>query len=1290
MTIDKIYFEHLLKTIGFKLQNGVNRIYKKVYDDDYIIKIDFNKEKIEYDTRIDNCILVSHGASSNFSNSENIVVLECVDRLLCKGYKPNSIELERSWSSGHRASARLDIMVKKDNQPYLMIECKTYGAEFEKEKNNMLKTKKVGNEEQPKGQLFSYCFQEKTTEYICLYASKLSNDKIIFENAIIPIEDNWRLLSNQIELYNYWNKSFKKNGIFEETIKPYQIECKSLYRKDLEKITNEDSSRIFNQFLEILRHNAVSDKPNAFNKILNLFICKIVDEEKADNTELQFQWKDDSTYISLQSDLEELYKKGMDRFLDIEVTDYSDSDIERNLVLIDDNSKAIIKKMFQELRLQKNPEFAFKEVFNQESFKENAKVLKEVVKLLQPYQFRYGHKQQFLGVFFEQLLNTSIKQESGQFFTPVPIARFMISSLPIRETLDKNIAINSKSILPIAIDYACGSGHFLTEYMDILQEIINDYDTSSLGKTLKNKIQKWKQSENEDDNQGEFEWAKDCVYGIEKDYRLVKTAKISTFLNGDGEANIIHADGLDKFSSSNYKGLLYSDSKINGKFDFVIANPPYSVSSFKQTLLSDNSDFTTYSFLTENSSEIECLFVERTYQLLKDGGCAAIILPSSIFSNSGALYEETRSILLKNFYIRAIAKMGKNTFMATGTNTVIVFIEKRSDTHQKQIKMLIDEFFYNFNDFSYDGVKNVVVQYINDCFDNLSFDDYKSFVINKPTDNLKLTTYYKDFMYSFYNSKELIHLKKLKSFNNLNQHEQKNEIEKLIKDKIVSTEKDKLFYYLLTFKTETLIIKCDNSDEEKAFLGYEFIKRRGYEGIHYFKDKNGNIVSSLYDELNLFDNHSKANFFINHMFKNVREEIPANMRDNLIYIHTPDLLDFNNINFNTTITLNKKEKPVYTCESLPLRIFCNIKIGGTPSRDNHSYFTGQNLWVSIAEMNGQLITDTKEKITDEGVINSNVKLVKKGTTLLSFKLSIGKVALAGKDLYTNEAIAALEIKEEYKESILDEYLFYLFKSNIIDINGDTKSFGESLNSKKLEEIIVPLLTIDEQKDFIYKCKQFDSKITLLDNAIKTTNDNKTKMINSIFSKEYNNVSLRDEEYLTMKRGPFGGDLKKEVFVSSGYKVYEQKNAINNDFSLGRYYITKEKFDSMRTFQVQPNDIIMSCSGTIGKLALAPIDIEPGIINQALLRFRATEKILPEYLLLCLSEITGNFKRHGLGLQNLSSVDSLYTVKIPIPYSINEQQKIIDEVNVFTDNIKKLEKQKEDLQQEQKDLIKKYL
>ena len=86
-------------------------------------------------------------------------------------------------------------------------------------------------------------------------------------------------------------------------------------------------------------------------------------------------------------------------------------------------------------------------------------------------------------------------------------------------------------------------------------------------------------------------------------------------------------------------------------------------------------DFELYNYLTDQSSEIECLFV-RTKQLLKDGGIAAIVLPSSILSNTG-IYTKAREIILNYFEIIAIAELGSNTFMATGTNTVTLYHEKK-------------------------------------------------------------------------------------------------------------------------------------------------------------------------------------------------------------------------------------------------------------------------------------------------------------------------------------------------------------------------------------------------------------------------------------------------------------------------------------------------------------------------------------------------------------------------------------------------------------------------------------
>lgn len=160
-----------------------------------------------------------------------------------------------------------------------------------------------------------------------------------------------------------------------------------------------------------------------------------------------------------------------------------------------------------------------------------------------------------------------------------------------------------------------------------------------------------------------------------------------------------------------------------------------------------------------------------------------------------------------------------------------------------------------------------------------------------------------------------------------------------------------------------------------------------------------------------------------------------------------------------------------------------------------AYFTGKNLWVSIAEMKGQLITNTKEKITDEGVKKSNVKLIPKGTTLLSFKLSIGKTAIAGVDLYTNEAIAGLIPKD--KEQIIDEYLFTLFNGRMIDLeNVDNKAFGKSLNSKYLKNVRIPLPPIPIQRQIVSECEKIKKEY----NSSRMSVDDYKKKIMEVFAK----------------------------------------------------------------------------------------------------------------------------------------------------------------------------------------------
>jgi type I restriction enzyme S subunit len=150
----------------------------------------------------------------------------------------------------------------------------------------------------------------------------------------------------------------------------------------------------------------------------------------------------------------------------------------------------------------------------------------------------------------------------------------------------------------------------------------------------------------------------------------------------------------------------------------------------------------------------------------------------------------------------------------------------------------------------------------------------------------------------------------------------------------------------------------------------------------------------------------------------------------------------------------------------------------------------------------------------------------------------------------------------------------------------------------------------------------------------------------------------------IRRGPFGSAIKKAFFVPSGYKVYEQGNVIYNDFDRGSYYIDEKKFEEMKDFEVRPGDILMSCSGTVGKITIAPEGIRPGVINQALLKITLNNKIVDTsyfvYLFRSRVEEIMLANTRGSAMVNVSSVKDLRQIPFPIS-SVPEQHKIVEEI-----------------------------
>lgn len=1085
----------LLKVMGFALENSTKATWVKSYvnHNNYSLRVDFEDEKIDYGDKI----VLGDKTTCNFKSDENFVVLECVNRLLDKGFEPNNITLEKRWATGHGTSGKLDILVSHPNgDAYMMIECKTFDHEFEKE---LKKIQKNG------GQLFTYFQQDKNAEVLVLYASKInSSGRIEYRNEIIKIEEDYRQTSNVKDFYDRWNKLTKNNGVFDAWVQAYDFQSKALTIQSLKEITEDDSSFIFNQFLEILRHNVVSDKPNAFNKIFTLFLCKICDEKSSKkNDELAFQWfhtpytyegisypPDDN--ISFQKRLTDLYKKGMREFLDKNVTDISDVEFEQKYGSIDKETKRQILDDIIEIRLKKNNEFAIKEVFDDESFEDNAKVVREVVELLQGFKIRYTKKQQYLSDFFEMLLTTGLKQESGQFFTPVPIAQFIIRSLPLDELVKDKLDKGEKdNYLPKVIDYAAGSGHFITESMHEIQNIINELNPGDYIPDTERKLKSWQADH--------FDWAFKYVYGIEKDYRLVKVGKVGCYLHGDGLAQIIHSDGLGNFQkTSEYKGLLKkvakSDKKENKQFDIVISNPPYSVSAFKNNARKyyGDDDFELYDGLTDQSSEIECLFIERTKQLLKDGGLAGIILPNSILSNTG-IYTRSREVILKYFEIIGIVKLGGNTFMATGTNTVTLFLRRRNNYIYKAISDQVSTAFETLNDLIINSIEHPITKYLEYSWEGMSFEDYKTILTRSPNDVVQ-----KHDLFLEYKSKLT------------------SETEDDFWEKLLSREHEKIVYFALCYDQKTILVRTGEKKDEKAFLGYEFSHRRGSEGIHpYQKGKLIEECTSLFDP-NTFENPEKASSYIYHAFQNDHSvPVSDNLKQNVTRANLIDLMTFDRVEFEKKISSSVKKK-LKIQSKWPLKRFSTqLTLEYGKSLPEKSRREGH---VSVMGSNGLVGTHNEHLMTGPAII-------------IGRKGSVGKVTRVSNDCFPIDTTYYVNLTSE---EVIFEYIWNILKYIEPHLESLNEGMGPGgLNRNRVYDLKIPIPPIPIQEEIAKKAQTLREKEDKIVNDIADLKSEISKITSRLY---------RDAETLVKLRRHF--DINKKTVNPK--KTYGSENFIYVD------------------------------------------------------------------------------------------------------------------------------------------------
>lgn len=1235
-----------ITALGFVPKNGTNGIYHKIYVD-YAIEIDFETQSINYGS----AITAESKTTQNFSQPENFVVLECVDRLLTKGYKPQNIVLEKTWPSGHGTSGRLDICVnREDGTPYMLIECKTFGKEYNKE---LARIRKDG------GQLFTY-FQlsGSKADVLMLYASELKGNKIVYVNEIIKIEDDYRN-GDVKDIYEKWNKLTKDNGIFDSWVQPYNFQSKALTKEQLKEIKAEDSSFIFNRFLEILRHNVVSDKGNAFNKIFTLFLCKVYDETTTDDgEELRFQWLEGrDNHVDFQLRLTDLYSKGMKKFLDRTVSDFNDDDFNKRCASLTAETKEFLRKEVNKLRLEKNNEFAIKEVYDSASFEENAKVVKEVVELIQGYRIRYNKRQQYLSDFFELLLTTGLKQEAGQYFTPVPIAQFIIKSLPLDSIMAEKLSRKDGEILPYMIDYAAGSGHFITEFMHEIQDIINDCDTSKYIEETRKHLINWQNCH--------FDWATDYVYGIEKDYRLVKVGKVGCYLHGDGLANVILSDGLANFcNNKEYKGKLRKQTndgqKDNQQFDIVLSNPPYSVSSFRQTTRDyyTEQDFELYNSLTDNSSEIECLFIERTKQLLKDGGIAGVILPSSILSNSG-IYTKAREIILQYFDIVAIAELGSNTFMATPINTVVLFLRRRDNYFAANTKSAIDTYFRTLNDVTINGIETPASKYVAHVWEGLDYADYVTLLQKSPNEKVKTHEIYAEYK------------KKIAAKNDAKLYEV-----------ILSTEAEKLLYFVLAYPQKVVIVKSGEKNIEKRFLGYEFSNRRGSEGIHAIqRGKNIDECTQLFD-VDSNNNPEKASTYIKQAFAgNYHSIISENMKSHISRSALIDMLTFDRDTYDKSISLTIKKKTIIDSQYPQIKIadlFTSIKNGKNVKQSDFAggYRVSRIESIANAEFDIKAtkwttdIVDEQDFLQNGDILFSHINSVK----------YLGKTGIFDSDEKVVHGINLLRFRAN--SLIMPKYAYAIFKLPVFMAEVQKYAIKAanqaSVNISNIKGIRIPVPPIDVQKQIVEEIGKVEKSVS--DSMLRI--DKCESDIESLLS------SLNFADSMLNAIAPFAaksikyGDIESETYITTDNMLQNKLGVLPFEGVANISSITEYK----------PEDILISnIRPYLKKIWFA--DKDGGCSKDVLvLRSADANKYLPKYIFYMLRRdaffdyvMEG---KKGIKMPRGNKED-IMKYKIPIP-NIDEQKRIVAQIEALELEITKARTLIESAASEKQAILDKYL
>jgi type I restriction-modification system DNA methylase subunit len=590
-----------------------------------LIEMGIEKGLIKFDDNRNFITYLKQNKKRNYKNPEEKVQAETYLTLtLIYGYSEKRIKQFVSVQMGIETKEADIIVYSDDNheETLIIVECKK--EDITDQQFNIAVD-----------QAYSYAVAEGA-KYVWT-TSKIKNQYYEVPNkkpkSRIEIPDIPQFGVKKLAPYKYVKGGFSQTET--ESIKNIVSESEIKYQKqkffELEVVSESELTKIFIQSHQALWGGGERNPSEAFDELDKLIFCKIWDEKHPRKTgePYEFQIFRDETSEDLLKRIKKIYAVG----------EAEAPEVFKDGITLSADETVTIVKYFQRINLNKTD---------------------------------IDSK----GKAFETFMGSYFRGDFGQYFTPRPIVKFIVESLPI----------NHKSRV---LDTSCGSGGFLLYALDKVREEASQYYDPI--KEEKNHFTHW------------HDFAEKNLFGIEINNQIARTAKMNMIIHDDGHTNVIASDGLlsDKALQENTKNFGF---KYNS-FDFIITNPPFG-SSIKQTekaylhqynLGKKEEDWLSVKALREqlrDSQSTEVLFIEQCHKFLNEGGYLAIVVPDGILTNSSMQY--VRDSIEEMYRIVAVVSMPQTAFSATGAGvkSSVLFLRKQKHNKSEEIinqKLLLKE-----------------------------------------------------------------------------------------------------------------------------------------------------------------------------------------------------------------------------------------------------------------------------------------------------------------------------------------------------------------------------------------------------------------------------------------------------------------------------------------------------------------------------------------------------------------------------------------------------------------------